>query len=121
LLAELIAFFRGFAHAIRGLRILVVTQRNAWFHLLATIVVVASGIMTRRTISEWAMLIAAIGFVWFAEALNTALEQLSNRVTRERDPLIRDVKDLASGAVLVAAFTSIALGVTAFWRGPWLF
>lgn len=112
-------FARGFGHALRGVFVLVATQRNARVHLLATSTIVALAVATKRTRAEWAILAAAIGLVWIAEAFNTALEFLANRISQSPDPLIRDAKDLSAASVLLASMTSIALGVCAFWRVPW--
>lgn len=49
-----------------------------------------------------------------AEAFNTALERLADRVTRERDPLIRVAKDVAAAAVLLFVFASVAVGLIVF-------
>jgi len=56
--------------------------------------------------------------VWTAEALNTALERLSNAVTREPNPLVGQAKDAAAGAVLIAAVGAAAIG--ALVMGPHL-
>ena len=47
-------------------------------------------------------LVAAVAFVLVVELLNTAIEKLADRLTREIDPQIRDVKDMGSAAVLAA-------------------
>lgn len=65
----------------------------------------------------------AIGWVWTAEAFNTAIERLADRVTAERDPQIGIVKDLAAAGVLVSAVGAgviglLALGPKAFWLLP---
>ncbi len=57
--------------------------------------------------------------VWVAEALNTAVELLCDVVCVERNEGIRRVKDLAAGAVLLAAAGAVAIGVIIFW--PHLF
>ena len=56
----------------------------------------------------------AIAIVWLAEALNTAIERLSDAVTLEPNDNIRFAKDVAAGAVLVAAVTSALIGLTIF-------
>lgn len=50
--------------------------------------------------------------------MNTALEALCDRVTKEADPLIKTAKDAAAGAVLVTAMTSV--GVALWLLGPWV-
>ena len=50
-----------------------------------------------------------------AEAVNTALETLCNRVTTEADETIRIVKDIAAGAVLISAVAAVGVAVALFW------
>ena len=52
----------------------------------------------------------AIALVWITEALNTAIEQLGDAITTEREPRIGFAKDIAAGAVLVSAITAAAIG-----------
>jgi diacylglycerol kinase (ATP) len=59
-------------------------------------------------------LFAAMGMVWSTELLNTAIEKLSDRITQSEDQIIRDVKDIAAGAVLFAVFSAIAIGLVIF-------
>ena len=47
-------------------------------------------------------LIVVVLLLIAVELLNTAIEKLSDRLTREIDPQIRDVKDMGSAAVLAA-------------------
>jgi len=51
-----------------------------------------------------------IGMVWVAELLNTAVERLADHITKDRHPEIEIIKDLAAGAVLVAAIVAIIAG-----------
>ena len=105
---------RSFLHAFRGLTVLVLTQSNARLHLLATVVVVIAGCRFHVSAGEWLWLGLALTLVWIAEAFNSALEHLADRVTRECDPMIRDVKDLAASAVLIAATFAIGVAVYVF-------
>ena len=109
-------WLRGFPPALRGLRRLVQTERHARFHLVATLVVVALAVLLEVPRLEAVALTLAVGAVWTAEALNSALERLADRVTRERDAEIGEAKDLAAGAVLASA--TMALLVGAFVLGP---
>ena len=76
--------------------------------------VVAISIYFRLSLDEWRWIILAIGLVWLAEALNTAIERLADAVTLEPNPNIGYAKDVAAGAVLTAAFVSSAIGLTVF-------
>lgn len=57
----------------------------------------------------WAMFALVIGFVISAELFNTAIERIADRVQPEFDEDIKAIKDVAAGAVLVAAFTAVVM------------
>ncbi|GDX11176.1 diacylglycerol kinase [Verrucomicrobiota bacterium] len=118
-------FWRGrgksFACALRGIAVLLRTQTNARIHLLATVLVVAAGFVFRISRGEWVPLAFAIGIVWIAEAVNTAIEALADRITRENDDAIRRAKDVAAGAVLLAAITAAIIGLLILGPHAWAF
>ncbi|HET8545229.1 MAG TPA: diacylglycerol kinase [Pseudolabrys sp.] len=64
-------------------------------------------------------LIGVLVFLLIVELLNTAIEKLSDRVTRENDPVIKRVKDMGSAAVglslLAAGAVWIWVAVERFW------
>ncbi len=97
--------------ALRGLGFLLATQRNARVHAVMTVLVAVMGWFLKIDRRDGCWLVLAIALVWMAEAFNTAIERLADRVTRERDPLIGQAKDLAAGAVLCAAVGAIILGL----------
>lgn len=101
---------RSFRFAARGLAWVVATQRNARIHLLAALVVATAGAWFRISAVEWCLVTAATGGVFAAEALNTAVEKLADRVTLEKDERIRDAKDAAAGAVLAVSIGAAVIG-----------
>lgn len=109
---------RSFGHAFRGLAILLRSQHNARIHAGATILVVAAGVLFRISPAEWALIVLAMVCVWAAEALNTAIEFLVDLASPEPHPLAGKAKDVAAGAVLLAAIGSVIVGVLVF--GPYV-
>ena len=101
---------RSFKYAFNGIRIMIRSQHNAWLHALATALVIGAGLYLRIARFEWNWLILAIMAVWSAEALNTAFEFLADATTPAYHPLIGKAKDVAAGAVLIAALGSAAIG-----------
>lgn len=91
------------------------TQINPWIHLFATTVVVAAGFWFNVTTMEWCVLLLAIGLVWTAEALNTAIEFAIDLVTPDYHELAGKSKDIAAGAVLLASIVSASVGLIIFW------
>lgn len=105
------ARMRSFVYAGRGLRSLVRTEHNAWLHLAATGLVIAAGFALMISVDDWRWITLAIALVWIAEAFNTAIEELCDRVTDAFDPAIGRVKDLAAGAVLLASIGAAIIGI----------
>jgi diacylglycerol kinase (ATP) len=60
-------------------------------------------------------LLVAISFVVITEMFNTAIEHVVDLVTDEEDPRARIAKDVAAGAVLVAAVNAIAVAYLVFY------
>jgi diacylglycerol kinase (ATP) len=106
---------RSFGFALSGLAFMLRSQRNAWIHLAATVVVVAAGIALRMTAEDWRWIVLAIALVWVAEIVNTAFEHLCDVVQPEFHVSVKTAKDVAAGAVLVAAIAAAIIGVLVFW------
>lgn len=105
---------KSFANAFRGMRIFIHAERNAWIHCVTAILVIVAGFLLRIEPYEWIAVIFAIGIVFSAEAVNTAIERLSDVVQPNIDERIRDVKDISASAVLVCALTSACIGLIVF-------
>jgi diacylglycerol kinase len=80
-------------------------------HVAAAIAVLVVNILLKISQTEWLITLILIGLAWMAEFFNTAVEKLADRVTKEQDPLIGQVKDLASGAVLIICFFAVVCAV----------
>lgn len=106
--------YRSFVYAFNGLKLLFVDQQNARIHLLATIVVLVAAFFANVSKTGWLALIFAIGLVLITEGINTAIEHLANSVSENFHPEIKKAKDIAAGAVLLAAFIAVAIGVIVF-------
>jgi diacylglycerol kinase (ATP) len=107
------ARLKSFVYAARGVRA-VLSQHNAWIHAVATVVVVVGGVSFGLERYEWIAIVAAIAAVWTAEALNTAFERLCDVASPDFHPLVEQAKDIAAGAVLIAAVGAATIGVVVF-------
>lgn len=105
---------RSFKYAFAGLGQFVVREHNARIHLVATIAVIILSYACHLTRTEAAIITIVTGMVWVAELLNTSIEHLANLVTREPHPEIKIIKDLAAGAVLIAAITAVIVALFIF-------
>lgn len=101
----------SFRYAFAGLRYVLWSERNARIHLAIAILVVLLGAWLRLSAVEWVLIIAAIALVFAGEMLNTVVELTVDMVTVERNPLAKRAKDVAAGAVLVAAAAAALMGL----------
>ncbi len=105
----------SFKYAGQGIRTLFSTQPNARIHLIIMILVIAAGIRLNISRMEWLALVLTFGLVLAAEGFNTALEYLTDLVSPDHHPLAGKTKDVAAGAVLIAAITAVSVGLLIFW------
>lgn len=105
---------KSFSHAFNGLKILIKEEHNARIHMFATIVVVMAGFVFKISVNEWFAVLFAIGFVMTVEIINTAIENMADIVSPEKDKRIKKIKDLSAAAVLISALTALVIGLIIF-------
>jgi diacylglycerol kinase (ATP) len=101
----------SFRYAFSGLHYLLRTQPNARIHVAITVGVVVLGLWLGLSWSDWAVIAVTTGLVFVAEALNTALEAVVDLASPERHPLAATAKDVAAGAVTLAALVAVIVGL----------
>jgi diacylglycerol kinase len=101
----------SFRNAFSGLWYVIHTQRNTWIHLIITVLVVIGGFLLHISTTSWGLIVLAIGLVWMAEFLNTALEAIVDLASPQKHPLAKIGKDVGAAAVLVAAVSSVIIGL----------
>jgi diacylglycerol kinase (ATP) len=96
--------------AIEGILYTVRTQKHMRHHFLAALVLLCAALFLRVSPIEFMLLALAISFVLFAELLNTAIEVVVDMISPQFHPMAKVAKDVAAGAVLVAAFGTAIMG-----------
>lgn len=107
-------FIRGFGFAFNGLGYAAKTQLNFRVHLVASLLAVFMGYALHISVNEWLWIAFCIAIVLMAELFNTALEFLVDLVSPEYNKLAGHIKDIAAGAVLVAALFALLTGCIIF-------
>jgi diacylglycerol kinase (ATP) len=97
----------GVIHALR-------TQRNLWIHFAVAVGVLIAALAFGVTRIELMVLLLAITFVLVAELVNTAIEAAVDVASTSFDPMAKLAKDIAAGAVLIAALNAVAVGYLVF-------
>ena len=105
---------KSFSYAGDGLKALLKTEHNAYIHTAFTIMALVLAIVLHISRIEWMILVLAIALVWMTEIINTALEKTMDLISEEYHPIIKQVKDLAAAAVLIASLSAVIIGVIIF-------
>jgi len=109
-----VKYSQKFLNAFRGMYIVWKTTRLISVHVLSAVAVVIAGFYFNVSGIEWVALIFAIGFVMVSEVFNTAIEIDIDLTSPDFHPYARDTKDAAAAAVLLSAFTALAVGLIIF-------
>lgn len=105
---------KSFGYAFKGIGILFQTQAHAKIHAIATAFVILLGNLLGISAGRWALLFIAIGMVWMAEGMNTAIEFVVDLASPEHHELAGKAKDVAAGAVLLASIAAVICGLFVF-------
>lgn len=108
------SFFRGFKYAWRGIIYCIKNERNMRFHTVAALYVLIFARFFNFTREALAVIMLTIGIVMALEAVNTAIEELCDKVSPEKNEFIKHCKDAAAGAVLIAAIFAAVVGIILF-------
>lgn len=109
-------FIAGVNHALDGIVHAFKTQRNMRIHVIIAILVVIAALITYVTRFEMMALSITIAFVFITEMINTAVESVVDLITKEYRPLAKVAKNVAAGAVLIAALNAVVVGYLIFYR-----
>jgi diacylglycerol kinase len=101
----------AFRYAFAGWWYVIRTQRNAWIHAIFTVIIIGLCAWLQLPRRDWALIVIAIAMVWTAEFLNTALEAVVDLASPQQHELARVGKDVGAAAVLIAAISSVLIGL----------
>ena len=112
-------FLVSLTYALKGIRLLFSSQKNAQYHGIMAFVVCLMGWLFHISSIEWSIVVGCIGMVLFAEGLNTALEYLVDFISPEYHVKAGQIKDLAAGSVLIISLTTLIIGLIIFMPKVW--
>lgn len=104
----------SFRYAVEGIVHVFRTQKHMRFHFLTLVLVLILGMLYRLQRAEMAVLFVVVSGVLIAEMFNTAIESVVDMVTQAYHPLAKLAKDIAAGAVLIAAINAVVVGGVLF-------
>lgn len=105
---------RSYKYAFRGLSSIFANQLNFKIEFIIAIFVIVLSVMLDITRIEWVVIMFSIFLVLICEALNTAIEAISDALIKDFHEEIKYAKDVGAGAVLLAAVGSVIAGLVVF-------
>ena len=104
----------SFRNALKGIQNGFKTEVHFRFHVFAALIAIAIAVFFNITRIEWMMVLLCIAAVLSSELINTAVERICDRITKDRDSLIGNAKDLAAGSVLIISAAALIIGAIIF-------
>jgi diacylglycerol kinase (ATP) len=105
---------RSFHFAFRGIGLAFRQEHNLWIHALAAVAAIAMGFLLHISALEWTVIVLVIAGVFASEFFNSAIENLVDLCSPDFDERAGRIKDMAAGAVLIAALGALAAGLIIF-------
>lgn len=101
---------KSVGYAFKGALQLITKEPSIKIQLVIAIAVTIAGFYFKISQTEWLIQILAIGLVMGIEGINTAIEEVANFVHPEYHKKIGYIKDVAAGAVFIAAICATIIG-----------
>lgn len=106
----------SFGFALDGIIYCIKTQRNMRIHAVAALSIIILSLTSSLTRTDIIMLSFAVSLVLICEMINTAIEKSIDLFTDKYHPLAKIAKDVAAGAVFIAALNSVFIGYLVFFN-----
>src|ERR1700761_895166 len=105
---------KSFGYAWKGITHCFFMEMNFKIHVVIAFITILCSVYFGLSPKEWVVIIICIAAVLALEMLNTAVENICNKFCPDIDPQVKIIKDVAAGAVLIAAIASACIGVLIF-------
>ena len=109
-------FLEACNNAVNGIIYAATTQRNVRIELVLAVIVMMLSLFYGLNTTEFLCLVFAIFFVIFAEMVNTAIETVVDLFVDVYHPKAKIAKDVAAGAVVLAACNALVVGYFIFFN-----
>lgn len=109
-------FFEAWGNATNGIIYSATTQRNIRIQLVLAVIVMVLSLFYGLNTAEFLCLLFAVFLVIFAELINTAIETVVDLFVDVYHPKAKISKDVAAGAVVLAACNALVVGYFIFFK-----
>jgi undecaprenol kinase len=105
---------RSFAHALRGVVVVFRHEQSFRLQVIAAATVIFLAILFSVSSSEFIVLLLLIGSILALEMINSIFERIVDSFKPRIHPIVKDIKDIMAGTVLLVSLIAIVIGVAIF-------
>jgi len=100
---------KSLTYAVQGLWHLINTEAQFKFHFAMAVLTCVLGLIYQINSTEWLFQTLIIAFILSAEALNTAIEKLSDLVEPKHNKTIGHIKDMGAAGVFIGVIAATVM------------
>ncbi|MCF8716308.1 diacylglycerol kinase family protein [Joostella atrarenae] len=97
-------------YALKGAYLLLKTEASIQTQFFIAVITTIAGFYYHISPTEWILQILTIALILSLEGVNTAIEKIADFVHPEHHKKIGFIKDIAAGAVCIAAIAAVIIG-----------
>ncbi|NLC41774.1 MAG: diacylglycerol kinase family protein [Erysipelothrix sp.] len=102
---------KKFEASFNGLKIVLTQDKSVKGHFVIASLVIIFFLWQEVTLTDWMVILIAIGLVICLEMINSSIEELADFLQPTEHEAIKRVKDVAAGAVLFASLIALVVGI----------
>ena len=106
---------KSFLYAWRGIRTVAREEQNFRIQLIAACLVFVAAAMVQVRPTDAAILVLVTALVLVLELTNSVVERMLDALKPRIHPFVGDVKNIAAGAVMIAAVGAIIVALFVFY------
>ena len=106
---------KSIGYAFKGAVYLFRTESSIKIQLAVAVFVTITGFYFEISRTEWLFQVAMVGLVMSMEGVNTAIEYIADFIHPEIHPKIGRIKDIAAGAVFIAAIAATIVAIIIYY------
>ena len=106
---------KSFKYAFSGILHALYHEANFRIQIFISIISIILGFYFQISVAEWSVLIISFSILLSAEIMNTSIENLIDFVIPKKSLVVKVIKDLSAGFVLINALAFLAILIIIFY------
>ncbi len=108
-------FFKSLKHALRGVSVVFAAEQSFRIQVYVAVLVLVLAVFFQVKTHEWIVLVLLVGSVLTLELINSIIERIVDSFKPRIHPVVKDIKDMMAGAVLIVSVIAAIVGMTIFY------